>query len=1027
MKFILSTLFLLAATTIIAQGIVRGKITDNLGESIIGATVVLKSDPGTGTVTDFDGNYSLEIKSAEPQVLVYSFVGMESVEETVNPKDGEVILINIDMVPKNFQLEGVVIEAKANREGDYYMEKIKKNSATSIDFISKETIRKIGDSQVSSAIQRVTGVSSVGGFVTVRGLADRYVVTAVNGGRIPTLDPFTNNINLDIFPSGLIDNLVITKTGSPELPGDWTGAYISVETQDYPDNLSVNVKTSVGVNLNASFQTITTSERSSTDWLGWDDGFRDVPDNAPLDPAEFPIFNRGTDPYQQFAFLGIEQELNAYGITAESSIPVGSTLYQIGLYELGYLPPAFIGNEQAVNQAIANYESDFGSPYFLEEFNRELSAIGMAFPNNWEPIEDQGGILFSQSFTIGNQTKLFGKTLGYNFGFRYATSVQADNEAFIGRTSRPANYDGNGSTSVETTANTGFLDVSASSETSNLSALLNLSYKLNSNNSISLMFMPNVTGENQARVGSGLVEDVAELQRRPEQFYEERRQLIYQFASTHYIPGVKGKIDADISYTDGFRNVPNFITELPLFFPVLPDGSSSDIPQLLNTSNPTRRYRTLDDDIFDARLSYSMPIFQENESVATLKVGGAYFENNRESNQQLFRVANTTERPLPNGLDGYLRPEVFNITSESGNNPLYYVNESNVTDNDVGFKKVWAAFAMVDYNVTTRLRTVGGLRVEWTDLLSDIQEFREAGLPENDPGRAVPGRIQLANPSTINEVHFLPSISFIYKLRENEVTPFNLRLNYFRSVARPSFREISFIRLFDYEYQGEVQGNVDLEITTVDNFDVRLENYLEGGNSISISGFYKRFDNHIELIQEGGGRGAFTWVNADESFATGIELEGLWAMTRSLELRANFSYIFSETRITTNDTITGLNNTDVRPMFGQAPWIVNAMLSHNWESFGLVSTVSYNVQGPRLATIVNANVAIPDVYEMPRHLIDIKISKSLGEHFAMDFRVRNLLNSPVRRAYDFDAGFDLLDFDNYAWGTSLILGFSYSL
>jgi hypothetical protein len=114
-------------------------------------------------------------------------------------------------------------------------------------------------------------------------------------------------------------------------------------------------------------------------------------------------------------------------------------------------------------------------------------------------------------------------------------------------------------------------------------------------------------------------------------------------------------------------------------------------------------------------------------------------------------------------------------------------------------------------------------------------------------------------------------------------------------------------------------------------------------------------------------------------------------------------------------------------MFGQAPWIVNAMLSHRWDKVGLVSTVSYNVQGPKLATIVNAQIPIPDVYEMPRHLIDMKFSKSLGEHFGVDFRVRNLLNSPVRRSYEFDAGFDLLDFDNYAWGTSIILGFSYSL
>ncbi len=88
------------------------------------------------------------------------------------------------------------------------MEKIKQNSPTSIDYISSETARKAGDSRVSDAVRKVPGVSTVGSFVSVRGLADRYIKTTVNGSRIPTLDPFTNNFRLDIFPVGLIDNLI---------------------------------------------------------------------------------------------------------------------------------------------------------------------------------------------------------------------------------------------------------------------------------------------------------------------------------------------------------------------------------------------------------------------------------------------------------------------------------------------------------------------------------------------------------------------------------------------------------------------------------------------------------------------------------------------------------------------------------------------------------------------------------------------------------------------------------------------------
>lgn len=92
-------------------------------------------------------------------------------------------------------------------------------------------MKRTGDNNITAAVARVSGVSTNGGFITVRGIGDRYVKTTINGSRIPTLDPFTNNIKLDLFPASLVDNVIITKTASPDLPGDWAGAYLSVETK----------------------------------------------------------------------------------------------------------------------------------------------------------------------------------------------------------------------------------------------------------------------------------------------------------------------------------------------------------------------------------------------------------------------------------------------------------------------------------------------------------------------------------------------------------------------------------------------------------------------------------------------------------------------------------------------------------------------------------------------------------------------------------------------------------------------------
>ena len=101
---------------VFGQGTVRGKITDDTGQSVIGATIVLKSNPGYGTVTDFDGNYSLKITESTPQVLVVSFVGFNKIEETVNPTNNAIIVKNFNLVPFSQEIIGVEITGKAVRK-----------------------------------------------------------------------------------------------------------------------------------------------------------------------------------------------------------------------------------------------------------------------------------------------------------------------------------------------------------------------------------------------------------------------------------------------------------------------------------------------------------------------------------------------------------------------------------------------------------------------------------------------------------------------------------------------------------------------------------------------------------------------------------------------------------------------------------------------------------------------------------------------------------------------------------------------
>src|SRR6266496_3178278 len=135
-----------------SQGTIRGKITDENGEPLIGASVVLKSDYSVGAMTDYDGNYSLKISQASPQSVVVSYIGYEQIEAEVNPKNGEVLMKNFQMASSSKSLNEVTIVAKQEKERDYYMESIKKKSATTIDYISSESMKRVGDNNIATAI-----------------------------------------------------------------------------------------------------------------------------------------------------------------------------------------------------------------------------------------------------------------------------------------------------------------------------------------------------------------------------------------------------------------------------------------------------------------------------------------------------------------------------------------------------------------------------------------------------------------------------------------------------------------------------------------------------------------------------------------------------------------------------------------------------------------------------------------------------------------------------------------------------------
>ncbi|MCF6171062.1 MAG: TonB-dependent receptor [Bacteroidales bacterium] len=299
MKKTFTLIFLITITLsgFTQNGIIRGKITDaETGGELIGASVLIQ---GTyqGSSADLDGNYAIEPVASGTYSLRCSFISYETQNITgVQLAEGEVRVINFQLSPSSIGLQEVVVEAKAIRNTESSLLTMQKKSASLTNGISAQQIARSGDSDAAGAVKRISGVSVEGGkYVYVRGLGDRYSKTTLNGCEIPGLDPERNTVQMDIFPTSAIENMVVYKSFSARL-NPFTGGLIDIVTRDFPEKFFVSFSASFEYNTLSSFNSDFLSYSGGKyDGIGFDDGSRDFP----VQPTDIPNYPSDRDAIDQ--------------------------------------------------------------------------------------------------------------------------------------------------------------------------------------------------------------------------------------------------------------------------------------------------------------------------------------------------------------------------------------------------------------------------------------------------------------------------------------------------------------------------------------------------------------------------------------------------------------------------------------------------------------------------------------------------------------------------------------------------------
>jgi len=281
-KLLTLALFSLTVQLGMAQtGTLKGKIVDaEYGDELMGAYVE-KVGSGSGTITDMEGEFSLTLPIGKHEIRVI-YQGFDNETRLVTIKEDEVAFIRVSMGEAENILSEAVKTAKRVKNTDNALIIMKQKSSIVFDGISAEQISRQSESNAAGALKRVTGVSVEGGkYVFVRGLGDRYSKTVLNGSVVPSLDPERNSVQMDMFPTNIINNVQVFKTFSPELPGDFAGGLINIETKDFPSKFFLQASASIGTNTQLlGNNTFLTYQGSATDGLGFDNGFRAMPESV---------------------------------------------------------------------------------------------------------------------------------------------------------------------------------------------------------------------------------------------------------------------------------------------------------------------------------------------------------------------------------------------------------------------------------------------------------------------------------------------------------------------------------------------------------------------------------------------------------------------------------------------------------------------------------------------------------------------------------------------------------------------------
>jgi outer membrane receptor protein involved in Fe transport len=938
-------------------GTIRGAVFDkDLKGPLIGASVLIV-ETGQIAKTDAQGGFSIADLKPGKYTVTFSKEGyVREVRSAVAVTSGRLTDLEASLAGDFADLEEFVVQDPLSAGGgtEAAVLTLRLESPSLIDAISSELMSRAGASDAASAMTLIAGATVQDGkSAVIRGLPDRYVSSQLNGVRLPTADENKRAVELDQFPSAIIESIDVSKTFTPDQQGDASGGAVDLRMKRIPDgDPFFKFSSQVGFNSQVKWRgDFLTYKGVGVNFWGRDDGDRDQ-----------QLENVGSN---WLGAVGASQD-DAPTDYKWSLASGGSHTFDSGL-KIGGFASLFYERDTAFSDRGIDdsyWVENPGDPMTPQQFQ------GTAKLNDFKTgLFDvtrakktvQWGTLLSAGLEYEQQA----------INFTYLYTRTAEDKVTLAEDTRGKAYYFPGHDPYDPTT--------PGHEFPDSAPYLRLE---------TLDYTERTTQTFQIR-GTHVL---------PYEPFGFEEVLVFGAPELDWTMAFSS---AGL-YQPDKRQFGSLWTPERELFPgfSIPANHRPFLPAAnFNLGFVQRIWKRIEEDSEQYAVNLKLPFEQWTGDQGFFKVG--YFNDSvmRSFNQDTFSnfgdAGSILEAPFE---------QRWSQTFPFETHPIF---ESQLDVDYEGELTVEALYAMVSVPLTSNLKLTGGIRFEWTEIgIINEAEAQATWFPPSSLAvtQLNPGDADVA----FEQADKLPSIGLEYKPFD-ELT---LRGAYNETVARQTFKELTPILQQEFLGGPIFVGNPTLQMSEVKNYDLRADYVPYAGGLISASWFKKDLKNPIEYVQKLATFNFTTAVNYPEGSLTGFEFEirqSLGHLVDALEglsIGANATFIDSEVRLP-DDEFNALNlpnilaATRTRDMTNAPEHLFNFYVTYDLPDTGTQFSLFYTIKGDTL--LAGAGEAggnfVPSVYAKEFGTLNFSASQRIGNDFRIQFQAKNLTNSKIEQVY----------------------------